>query len=120
MFIATASAQQYAGWEAIYQDSTEVEDDQRAQGDHHTKTLPVYQQGDEHGVTAQRLDTLVTKPPAHYSESTLLKKLDVEGVGRPSTYATIIKTIKSRGYVQVKGKAFHITDTGILVYQIIK
>ena len=118
-FVATASTQVYAGWEAIYQDSTESEDDHRQGGDSHHQKLPEYQNDQAYTVQDVALEELKTKPPAHYSESTLLKKLESEGVGRPSTYASIIKTIKSRDYVRVKGKAFHITDTGNLVYQLL-
>ena len=118
-FVATASTQVYAGWEAIYQDSTESEDDHRQGGDSHHQKLPEYQKDQAYTVQDVALEELKTKPPAHYSESTLLKKLESEGVGRPSTYASIIKTIKSRDYVLVKGKAFHITDTGNLVYQLL-
>ena len=116
-FIATAASQTYAGWEMIYADSTE--DDDRGQAKANADPLPVYEKGQSYRAVNPRVDELKTKPPAHYSESTLLKKLEAEGVGRPSTYATIIKTIKSRGYVKAKGKAFHITELGDLVVQLL-
>lgn len=54
-----------------------------------------------------------TKPPARYSEAKLIKELEELGIGRPSTYATIMDTIKTRGYVKVEEKRFIPTDIGI-------
>lgn len=53
-----------------------------------------------------------TKPPARLSESSLIKKLEADGIGRPSTYATIIDTLKKREYVSLKGKSFVPTELG--------
>ncbi|MHC4226598.1 MAG: type I DNA topoisomerase [Planctomycetota bacterium] len=56
-----------------------------------------------------------TKPPARYTEAGLVKALEKEGVGRPSTYATIISTIQDRGYVEQTDKKFFATDLGEIV-----
>ncbi|MCX5639121.1 MAG: type I DNA topoisomerase, partial [Planctomycetota bacterium] len=56
-----------------------------------------------------------TKPPARYTEATLVKALEKEGIGRPSTYATIISTIQERDYVEQKEKKFFATDLGEMV-----
>ncbi len=56
-----------------------------------------------------------TKPPARYTEASLVKALEKEGVGRPSTYATIISTIQDRGYVEKQDKRFFATDIGEVV-----
>ena len=53
-----------------------------------------------------------TKPPARYTEATLIKKLEEDGIGRPSTYATIIDTIKTRDYVVLEDKKFKPTEMG--------
>lgn len=54
-----------------------------------------------------------TKPQARYSESSLIKELESLGIGRPSTYATIVQTIKERGYVLLEDKKFRPTEVGI-------
>ncbi len=56
-----------------------------------------------------------TAPPARYSEASLVKALESEGIGRPSTYASIIATIQERGYVESKGRTLYATDLGIKV-----
>ena len=61
-----------------------------------------------------------TQPPARYTEATLVKKLELLGVGRPSTYATIISTIQAREYVQKDGKYLLPTDIGRVVTHFLK
>ncbi len=56
-----------------------------------------------------------TDPPQRYSEAGLVKELEKRGIGRPSTYASIVKTIQDRGYVEKEGKSLKVTDTGIVV-----
>ncbi len=58
-----------------------------------------------------------TSPPPRYSEASLVKKLEAEGIGRPSTYAAIIHTIQDRGYVELVDKKMHPTDRGEVVTQ---
>lgn len=53
-----------------------------------------------------------TKPPSRFTESSLVKKLEAEGIGRPSTYASIIETLKKREYVKIEGKSFVPTELG--------
>jgi len=60
-----------------------------------------------------------TKPPARYSEASLVKALEKEGVGRPSTYAPIIKTISDRGYVRLENRYFHASELGMAVNDIL-
>lgn len=60
-----------------------------------------------------------TKPPARLSESSLIKKLEADGIGRPSTYATIIDTLKKREYVSLKGKSFIPTELGYEVTDVL-
>lgn len=56
-----------------------------------------------------------TEPPKRYTEAGLVKELEKRGIGRPSTYASIVKTIQDRGYVEKEGKSLKATDTGIVV-----
>ncbi len=56
-----------------------------------------------------------TQPPPRYSEASLVKKLEELGIGRPSTYASIISVISTRGYVEIMNKRFHPTDRGKLI-----
>lgn len=64
------------------------------------------------GIDAEEKKTL---PPARYSEAGLIKELEKRGIGRPSTYASIIKTLDDRGYVEKLNQALHPTDTGEVV-----
>jgi DNA topoisomerase-1 len=61
-----------------------------------------------------------TKPPARYTEASLVKKLEEEGIGRPSTYASIIKTIQDRGYVYSESKALIPTFTAFAATQLLE
>lgn len=60
-----------------------------------------------------------TKPPARYSEASLVKELDSKGIGRPSTYASIMSTIVDRGYVELKGRQMVATELGMDVNKIL-
>ena len=78
------------------------------------KLLPPYQVGDRLESDLVESIEKVTMPPARYNEASLIKDLESKGIGRPSTYATIIKTLKSRDYVTVEEKRFKPTEQGIL------
>jgi DNA topoisomerase-1 len=61
-----------------------------------------------------------TEPPRRYSEAGLVKELEKRGIGRPSTYASIIKTLYDRGYTEKEGKALRVTDTGEIVSEFLE
>ena len=56
-----------------------------------------------------------TQPPARYTEATLIKRLEILGIGRPSTYSTIISTIQARGYIEMEARSMYPTDVGKVV-----
>jgi DNA topoisomerase I len=77
--------------------------------------LPATQKGQPLATVDLRPEQHFTKPPARYTEASLVKALEKEGIGRPSTYAPIISTIQDRGYVEQREKKFHATDLGEVV-----
>jgi DNA topoisomerase-1 len=77
--------------------------------------FPAVKVGQNLEVVDLRAEQHFTKPPARYNEASLVKALEKEGIGRPSTYAAIISTIQERGYVEQKDKKFFATDLGELV-----
>ncbi len=81
------------------------------------KILPNYQENDQ--INANLVESIekVTNPPTRYNEASLIKDLESLGIGRPSTYASIIKTLKTRDYVEVIERRFKPTSQGILTVE---
>jgi DNA topoisomerase-1 len=77
--------------------------------------LPKFKAGEALTLSKIEAEEKQTEPPARYSEAGLVKELEKRGIGRPSTYASIIKTIEERGYVEKVNKALVPTDTGDVV-----
>lgn len=77
--------------------------------------LPKLSTGDVIDLIDIKSEEKATQPPGRYSEAGLIKELEKRGIGRPSTYASIIKTIEERGYVEKENKALKPTDTGDVV-----
>src|SRR5262249_22938329 len=77
--------------------------------------LPPLEKGQQ--LKLEKLDKTqhFTQPPPRYTEATLVKALEKKGIGRPSTYASIIGTIQTRGYVKLVQRAFHATRLGEVV-----
>lgn len=82
--------------------------------DHKDKILPSYNLGDELNAKKVFNERKETIPPARYNEASLIKDLEQNGIGRPSTYASIIATLKKRGYVLEEKSRFMPTDQGKL------
>lgn len=78
-------------------------------------SLPKLQPEDEVELINLHKNQHTTKPPARYTEASLVKKLEKEGIGRPSTYAPIISTLLDRGYVNLVKRYFHPTELGTQV-----
>lgn len=98
----------------------EGSDDPAAELEDQEKSLPELNQSD--ALDCSQIDALSheTKPPARYTEATLVKFLEKEGVGRPSTYATIIETIQNRGYVKKEANALVPTFTAFAVTDLLE
>ncbi len=79
------------------------------------QTLPDLAEGDEAAPFAINPDQKFTSPPPRYSEASLVKTLEAEGIGRPSTYASIISVIQDRRYVEQLERRFYATDLGEVV-----
>ncbi len=77
--------------------------------------LPEFKIGDKMKLISLKTEQKFTTPPNRYNESSIVKKLETLGIGRPSTYASIIDTLLKRAYVEKQGKALHATDMGIRV-----
>ena len=79
------------------------------------RTLPYVEIGSELDLQKLIPSQHFTKPPARYSEASLVKELEKRGIGRPSTYASIISTIQDRGYVRVESRRFYAEKMGEIV-----
>jgi DNA topoisomerase I len=101
-FSASGRVITFPGFLKAYVEST---DDETAEKDDAEKRLPRVTVGDALGVEALEPQGHTTSPPARYTEASLVKRLEELGIGRPSTYASIIETIQDRGYVWKKGTA---------------
>ena len=77
--------------------------------------VPKIAKGDSVNVKDVEIEAKQTQPPSRYSEAGLIKELEKRGIGRPSTYASIMKTINDRGYVEKEGRTLIPTDTGDVV-----
>ena len=103
-FKATGSVLKFDGYLKVYGEYEDSED----------VLLPDFKNYKSDVVTADKIDKIqhFTKPAPRYTESSLIKEMESLGIGRPSTYATIVGTIKDRGYVILKDKKFEPTEIG--------
>ena len=97
-FRASGSVVKFDGYLAVYQVVKE-EEEKEDEGDTDSRTLPQLREGETLRLDTIRPDQHFTEPPPRYTEATLVKELEEKGIGRPSTYATIISTIVEREYV---------------------
>jgi DNA topoisomerase-1 len=101
IFRANGSVITFAGFLAAYEDIVEEKSDI----DESDRRLPAMSVGEKTKVNEYSCEGHETKPPARYTEPTLVKKLEELGIGRPSTFASIMQTIQDRGYVAKRGRA---------------
>ncbi|MCP5300442.1 MAG: type I DNA topoisomerase [Chromatiaceae bacterium] len=111
VFRATGSTIASPGFMQVY---LEGKDDAKP-GDDDEKMLPPLQQGENIALLKIRTEQHFTEPPPRYSEASLVKALEEFGIGRPSTYASIISTLQDREYVEMDKKRFIPTDVGRVV-----
>jgi DNA topoisomerase-1 len=110
-FRASGSTIRDPGFMRVY-----IEDKDDAKGDDNKETLlPPMSEGDQVDLQEIRLEQHFTEPPPRFSEASLVKTLEEYGIGRPSTYASIITTLVDREYVELENKRFHPTDVGRVV-----
>lgn len=105
LFKATGSVLEFDGYLKVYSAYEDQED----------KTLPDFSKYQSKVIVSDDIikEQHFTKPTPRYTESSLIKELESLGIGRPSTYATIIDTLKTRGYVTLEEKKFKPTEIGI-------
>jgi DNA topoisomerase-1 len=84
------------------------------------KLLPTLKEGDKAEIQSVKPEQHFTEPPSRYSEASLIKKLEAEGVGRPSTYAPTIATLTNRTYVTIEKKQIIPTDVAFTVTEILE
>ena len=111
-FRATGSTVVDPGFMAVYQEGV---DDRKTDSDE--RLLPPLEKGDSCTLNEIRADQHFTEPPPRFSEASLVKALEEYGIGRPSTYATIISTLQAREYVTLEKKRFYPTDVGRVVVE---
>ncbi len=112
VFRATGSVLKFDGFLKIYEEGK----DQRDEDDEDLKhKLPAVTEGETLRFKEILPEQHFTEPPPRYNEATLVKKLEADGVGRPSTYASILTTIQEREYVKKEGGKFTPTELGMVV-----
>jgi len=107
---ATGTVIKFDGFLTLYQ---EGEDD--AQEDDESKRLPAMSQGEALAKRAIAATQHFTEPPPRFSEASLVKRMEELGIGRPSTYASILQVLKDRNYVRLEKKRLHAEDKGRVV-----
>ena len=114
LFKASQSKVKFDGFSILYEEGKDVEEEKKG------SALPALKEGDELTLTELLPEQHFTQPPARYNEATLIKSLDENGIGRPSTYAPILANILNKNYIERENKAFKPTNLGIVVVDLLK
>jgi DNA topoisomerase-1 len=112
LFRATGSVLKFDGFLKVYEEGKDQKDEEDEDLKH---KLPAVTEGEILKLKELRPEQHFTEPPPRYTEATLVKKLEADGVGRPSTYASILSTIQDREYVKKEGGKFVPTELGMVV-----
>lgn len=107
---ASASHMRFPGFRQVYIEGRDTSEDEDAE-----KLLPDLNAADLLRLLDVQPDQHFTEPPPRYTEATLVKALEENGIGRPSTYAAIMSTIQDRGYVKKDGRALKPEEIGLIV-----
>jgi DNA topoisomerase-1 len=114
LFRATGSVEKFNGFRAVYEEGKD-EKAEMAEDEELKHRLPAVEQGETLKLRRLLPEQHFTEPPPRYNEATLVKALEEKGIGRPSTYATILSVIQNRAYVHKQQGRFYPTDLGMLV-----
>jgi DNA topoisomerase I len=126
LFRVKGSVPKFAGWMAVYNKTTDAADERLSPGpdaksadddEDATGMLPALSQGDTLTLRELKPEQKFTQPPPRYTEATLVKALEENGIGRPSTYATIIGVIQAREYVNKFDSKFKPTFLGMMLVE---
>lgn len=119
IFRATGSVLKFAGFTAVYEEGTDpstgsgpAEATTQTQAEKARPILPKMEQGDVLDRKALDAKQHFTEPPPRYTEASLVRALEENGIGRPSTYSAIVETIQARGYVEQVDRRFAPTEIG--------
>jgi DNA topoisomerase-1 len=112
LFRATGSVLKFGGFLRVYEEGKDQVDEEDEETKHR---LPAVAEGEHLKFRHLLPEQHFTEPPPRYNEATLVKKLEADGVGRPSTYASILSTIQEREYVKKEGGRFYPTELGRVV-----
>ena len=115
LFRATGSVPVFDGFHVLYADTKEQEEERSFED---LSPVPALEKGDKAAVRQITPKQHFTEPPPRFSEASLVKELEGDGIGRPSTYASIISTLRDRGYVRMDSRRFHPTDLGETVTRV--
>lgn len=113
-FTSSGSQLKFPGFMSIYIEGKDEETEEKE------TLLPSLEEGEELKVNKLIDKQHFTSPPPRFTEATLVKTLEEQGIGRPSTYAPTISTILTRGYVEKDGKQLMPTDLGVIVTDLMK
>lgn len=114
---ASGSTVKFLGFLVVYEEAKD--EDQAAEEEEETRIPAGIAEGQPQHLVKLLPEQHFTQPPPRYSEATLVKTLEENGIGRPSTYAPILSTLQERGYVVRDNKRLTPTETGILVNDLI-
>ena len=113
-FRANSSSLKFSGYTAVYEEGKDEEKEEKE------SPLPALQEGESLTLKDFSRDQHFTQPPAHYTDATLIRAMEEQGIGRPSTYAPTVSTILDREYVIKEGKYLRITNLGRVVTELMK